>query len=149
MKPIIVFFGVLYLNILIVQQELQLAINIRVGIFNGEGILWTYKKLFDECGFVLSIGLLQKLQNLLPTAALFTICKTFIRHQLNYGDILYDQAYDIFSPKAGFHSVKHLLDHNQSHTRHIKRKKVLPRTRFRVTPITMLVNKTQNVLQNL
>ena len=112
MKPIIVFFGVLYLNILIVQQELQLAINIRVGVFNGEGILWTYKKLFDECGFVLSIGLLQKLQNLLPTAALFTICKTFIRHQLNYGDILYDQAYDIFSPKAGFHSVKHLLDHN-------------------------------------
>ena len=50
MKPIIVFFGVLYLNVLIVQQELQLEINIRVAIFNGEGILWTYKNYLMNMG---------------------------------------------------------------------------------------------------
>ena len=39
-----------------------------------------------------TIGLLRKLQNLLPRAALITIYKAFIRPHLDYGDILYDQA---------------------------------------------------------
>ena len=34
-------------------KELQLPVNIRVCIFNSE-ILWTYKKLFDEYGLVMS-----------------------------------------------------------------------------------------------
>ena len=39
-----------------------------------------------------TIGLLRKLQNLLPRAALITIYKAFIRPHLDYGDVLYDQA---------------------------------------------------------
>ena len=42
-----------------------------------------------------TIGLLPKLHNFLPRAALITIYKAFIRHHLDYGNILYDQAYNI------------------------------------------------------
>ena len=58
-------------------RELQLVVNIRVWIFN-KGISWTYKKLLGECGLLLPIGLLHKLENLLPRASLITICKVFV-----------------------------------------------------------------------
>ena len=52
-----------------------------------------------------TIGLLRKLQNLLLTA-LLTIYKAFVRHHLDYGDILYDQAFNLsFYQKARTHSV--------------------------------------------
>ena len=44
-------------------------------------------------------GLLRKLHNFLPRAALITIYKAFIRAHLDYGDILYDQAYMSFHQK--------------------------------------------------
>ena len=40
------------------------------------------------------IGLLKKLSNLLPRQALVTIYKAFIRPHLDYGDVLYDQAFN-------------------------------------------------------
>ena len=43
-----------------------------------------------------TIGLLRKLQIFLPRAALITIYKAFIRTHLDYGEILYDQAYMSF-----------------------------------------------------
>ena len=43
-----------------------------------------------------TIGLLRKLQNLLPRAILITEYKAFIRLHLDYVDILYDQAYNMF-----------------------------------------------------
>ena len=39
-----------------------------------------------------TIGLIRKLQNLLPRSALVTLYKAFVRPHLDYGDILYDQA---------------------------------------------------------
>ena len=42
-----------------------------------------------------TIGLLRKLQNLLPRAALITIYKAFVRPHLDYGDVLYDQAFNV------------------------------------------------------
>ena len=42
-----------------------------------------------------TLGLLQKLHNLLPRSALNTIYKAFVRPYLGYGDILYDQAYNM------------------------------------------------------
>ena len=42
-----------------------------------------------------TIGLLRKLQNILPRPALLTIYKSFIRPHLDYGDIIYDQAYNL------------------------------------------------------
>ena len=41
-----------------------------------------------------TIGLLRKLQNTLPRPSLLTIYKSFIRPHLDYGDIIYDQAYN-------------------------------------------------------
>ena len=37
-----------------------------------------------------TIGLLRKLQNILPRQSLITIYKSFIRPHLDYGDIIYD-----------------------------------------------------------
>ena len=43
-----------------------------------------------------TIGLLCKSQIFLPRAALIPIYKAFIRPHLDYGDILYDQVYNMF-----------------------------------------------------
>ena len=44
------------------------------------------------------MGLLCKLHNTLPRLPLLTIYKSFIRPHLDYGDVIYDQAYT-----ASFH----------------------------------------------
>ena len=41
-----------------------------------------------------AVGLLRKLNSILPRAALVTISKTFVRPHLDYGDLLYDQAFN-------------------------------------------------------
>ena len=41
-----------------------------------------------------TIGLLRKLPKILARAPLFTIYKSFIRPHLDYGDIIYDKAYN-------------------------------------------------------
>ena len=41
-----------------------------------------------------TVGLLQKLQNILQRRPLLTIYKSFIRPHLDYGDIIYDQHYN-------------------------------------------------------
>ena len=49
-----------------------------------------------------TIGLLRKLHNFLPRAALITMYRAFIRPHLDYGDILYDHAYNMsFHKKLG------------------------------------------------
>ena len=42
-----------------------------------------------------TIGLLRKLQILLPRAPLITIYKSFIRPHLDYGDMIYDQTFNM------------------------------------------------------
>ena len=42
-----------------------------------------------------TIGLLRKLQTLLPRAPLITIYKSFIRPHLDYGDMIYDQTFNM------------------------------------------------------
>ena len=41
-----------------------------------------------------TIGLLRKLQNILPCEPLLTIYKSFARPHLDYGDVIYDQHYN-------------------------------------------------------
>ena len=41
-----------------------------------------------------TIGLLRKLQNILPRGSLLTIFKSFVRPHLDYGDVIYDQSYN-------------------------------------------------------
>ena len=54
-----------------------------------------------------TVGLLRKLHNILPRPALLTIYKSFIRPHLDYGDIIYDQAYN-----TSFHQKLELLQYN-------------------------------------
>ena len=42
-----------------------------------------------------TIGLLRKLQKILPRPPLIAIYKSFIKSYLAYGDIIYDQAYNV------------------------------------------------------
>ena len=42
----------------------------------------------------LTIGLLRKLQNILPSEPLLIIYKLLVRHYLDYGDVIYDQRYN-------------------------------------------------------
>ena len=53
------------------------------------------------------IGLLKKLSNLLPRQALITIYKAFIRPHLDYGDVLYDQAFN-----NSFHAKMESIQYN-------------------------------------
>ena len=53
------------------------------------------------------MGLLRKLQNILPKSALLTIYKTLISPHLNYGDIIYDRPYN-----ASFHQKLDLLQYD-------------------------------------
>ena len=54
-----------------------------------------------------TIGLLRKLQNLLPREALITIYKAFVRPHLDYGDVLFDQAFN-----ASFHEKLESIQYN-------------------------------------
>ena len=54
-----------------------------------------------------TIGLLRKLQNIVPRPAPLTIYKCFIRPHLDYGDIIYDQAYNL-----PFHQNLELIQYN-------------------------------------
>ena len=65
------------------------------------GVILDTKLIFDEhlkmvfLKISKTLGHLRKLQNLLPRSALVTIYKAFVRLHLDYGDILYDQAYNM------------------------------------------------------
>ena len=56
-----------------------------------------------------SIGLLRKLQNLLPRRSLITIYKYFIRPHIDYGDVIFDQAYN-----KSFHEKLENVKYNAS-----------------------------------
>ena len=64
------------------------------------GITLDFKLTFEEhLNNVLTkvnkvIALLRKLRNILPRATLIIIYKAFIRPHLDYGDVLYDQAFN-------------------------------------------------------
>ena len=63
-----------------------------------------------------TIGLLRKLQKILPRPPLITIYKSFIRSHLDYGDIIYDQAYNVsFHQKIEFHSVQRCTSNIRSY----------------------------------
>ena len=65
------------------------------------GVILDSKLIFNEHLKMVSLkinknsGLLRKLQNLLPRSTLITIYKAFVRPHLDYGDVLYDQAYNL------------------------------------------------------
>ena len=56
-----------------------------------------------------TLYLLRKLQNLLPRAALITLYKSFIRPYLDYGDVIYEQAFI-----SSFHEKLESIQYNAS-----------------------------------
>ena len=56
-----------------------------------------------------SIGLLCKLEMILPIWSCRTMYKSFIRPHLDYGDIIFDQAYN-----KSFHDFLELIQYNAS-----------------------------------
>ena len=54
-----------------------------------------------------TVALLRKFQNILPRSALLTIYKCFVRTYLDYGDIIYDQAFN-----NSFHQKIESLQYN-------------------------------------
>ena len=54
-----------------------------------------------------SVGIIRKLQNLLPRSALLTVYKSFIRPLLDYGDIIYYKAFN-----ESFHEKLESLQYN-------------------------------------
>ena len=75
------------------------------------GVMLGFKPTFeDHVNNVLgkvnkSVGLIRKLRTFLRRATLITIYKAFIRPHLNYGDALYDQAFNN-SLKEKLESIK-------------------------------------------
>ena len=82
-------------------------------LFNNNNVILDVKLTFEEHLKNVfnktnkTIGLLKKLSNLLPRQALVNIYKAFIRPHLDYGDVLYNQAFNnSFQPtKNGIHSM--------------------------------------------
>ena len=62
-----------------------------------------WKALFKK----LAVALLHKFQNILLRSALLPICKCFVRTYLDYGDAIYDQAFNI-----SFHQKVESLQYN-------------------------------------
>ena len=63
-----------------------------------------FKMILSKMNF---IGLLRKLQNLLPPNTLITIYKSFIRSHLDYGEIIYDETCNY-----SFHQRLQSVEHN-------------------------------------
>ena len=76
------------------------------------GVILDFKLTFEEhlnnvlANVNKAVGFLRKLRNLLPRATLITVYKAFIRSHLDYGDILYDQAF-INSFKENLESIRY------------------------------------------
>ena len=77
-----------------------------------------------------TIGLLHRFQPILPRSSLLTICKTSIRSQLDFADVIYDQACN---------SSSHERLKSLQYKACIIIRKALPRVRVRIPKIEMLV----------
>ena len=83
---------------------------------------------------------------MLPRLALVTIYKTFIRPHLDYGDVLYDQAFN-----NSFHAKMESIQYNAclaitGAIRCTSREKNLPGIRPRVPPTSSLLQETLSLL---
>ena len=76
------------------------------------------KRIFSKVNK--TIGLLWKLLHILLRSPLLTIYKSFIRLHLDYGDLIYDQAYNAsFHKKTRLYSIQHSIDYNGRYKRDI------------------------------
>ena len=76
----------------------QSAFQKHFGVILDASVSFEEDLISDQSKTNKTIGLLHKLENTLPRQVFLTIYKAFVRPHLDYGDILYDQAYN-----ASFH----------------------------------------------
>ena len=100
-----------------------------------------------------SIGLLRKLQMSLPRRSLVTICKSFIRPHLGYGDIIFDQAFnksfhDNYLILCRIYLIQCFVGINWCNMRYFERK-ALSGIRFRISPTKAFVSQTVHLLQDI
>ena len=88
-------------NISQVNSQTHLGVTLDVKLTFEEHL----KNVFNKTNK--TIGLLKKLSNLLPRQALVTIYKAFIRPHLDYGDVLYDKAFN-----NSFHAKMESIQYN-------------------------------------
>ena len=84
-----------------VNSQIYLGITLDFKLTFEEHLLNIFKKVNK------TIGLSRKLQNFLPRTTLITIYKAFVRPHLDYGDILYDQAFN-----SSFHDRLESVQYN-------------------------------------
>ena len=82
------FFG----NNIVIQVITQKHLGICGGTKLDFQDFWIFKGIFSKVNK--TTGLLGKLHHILPRSHLLTICKSFIRPHLDYGDVIYDQTYN-------------------------------------------------------
>ena len=77
------------------------------------------------------IGIIRKLNNILPCSALLIIYHSFIRPHLDYCDVIYDQPEnELFGSKI--ESIQSVSCHNRSYKRDLPRK-AIPGIRFGIS----------------
>ena len=89
-----------------------------------------------------AIGLLQKLQKASLRLVLVTMCKAFVRPHLDYGDMIYDQAYnETFHQKL--ESIQYIACLALSGAiRGSSKRKSFPWIRLGIPPLLTLVQET-------
>ena len=98
LHPTLLFNNITLSNSLF-QKHLGLTLDIKLNF--SEHIKSTTRKISK------TMGLLRKFQQILPRSSLLTIYKTFIRSQLDYVDIIYDQACN-----SAFHDKLESIQYN-------------------------------------
>ena len=92
-----------------------------------------------------TIRLLHKLQDLLPTEALITIYKAFVRLHLNFSDVLFDRAFNASSHEK-LESIQYNASLALARTIRGTSKETLSRIRFRITSAPLLAEKALSFL---
>ena len=126
-------------NVSQVNFQTHLGVVLDVKLTFGEHL----KNVFNKTNK--TIGLLKKLSNLFPRQALVTIYKAFIRPHLDYGDVLYHQAFN-----NSFHANMESIQYNTflgitGAIRGTSREN-LAKIRPRVPQISSLVQETFSLL---
>ena len=94
-------------NVIYIKRILSFAL-LRKTINICDDIAWKYGDLKNKSNKVnKTIGLLWKLENILPHGPLLTIYKSFIRPHLDYGDVICDQQYN-----NSFHQKRESIQYN-------------------------------------
>ena len=118
------------------------------------GVTLDSELIFDEHLKMVSlkisktVGLLRKLCNLLPRSALITIYKAFFRSYLDYGDIRYDQAFNM-----SFHHKLESVQYNAclfitGEIRGTSKEKRYQELGLEPLQLRLWWKKTRNVLKN-